>query len=71
MGLGFGVTGAPGRNHELGSEGAYGWGGFFYTRFFIDPQEEMVAITLAQLHPAGGVDWNERFSVLAYQAIDD
>lgn len=66
-----GVTGRPGQLHELGSLGAYGWGGFFYTRFIIDPKEELIAMTLAQLHPAVDVDWNERFSILAYQAIDD
>jgi len=71
MGLGVGITGRLGNVHELGSPAAYGWGGFFYTRFFIDPQEELVAITMAQLHPAGDVDWNERFSILVYQAIDD
>ena len=31
----------------------------------------MIAITLAQLHPAGNVDWHQRFFVLTYQAIDD
>ena len=71
MGLGVGVTGRLSSAHELGSPGAYGWGGFFYTRFIIDPQEELIAITMAQLHPAGDVDWNERFLILVYQAIDD
>jgi CubicO group peptidase (beta-lactamase class C family) len=71
FGLGFGIAGPPGSSHEIGSKGAYSWGGFFYTTFFIDPQEDLIAISLAQLHPATGVDWNERFRILVYQSIDD
>ncbi len=41
MGLGLGVNGRPGQVHELGSLSAYGWGGFFYTRFIIDPKEDI------------------------------
>jgi CubicO group peptidase (beta-lactamase class C family) len=71
FGLGFGVAGSPGGSHEVGSKGTFSWGGFFYTTFFIDPQEELIAISLAQLHPAINVDWNEQFRNLVYQAIDD
>jgi CubicO group peptidase (beta-lactamase class C family) len=70
FGLGFGIAGSPGSSHDVGSKGAYSWGGFFYTTFFIDPQEDLIGISLAQLHPAS-VDWNERFRILVYQAIDD
>jgi CubicO group peptidase (beta-lactamase class C family) len=71
FGLGFGVAGRPGSSHDVGSKGTFSWGGFFYTTFFIDPQEDLIAISLAQLHPAINVDWNERFQTLVYQAIDD
>ena len=71
FGLGFAVLGRPGGFRELGSGGTYSWGGFFYTTFFIDPKEELIAISMAQLHPSEGVDWNDRFRTLVYQAIDD
>ncbi len=70
-GLGFGVTSETSHLRDLGTIGAYYWGGFFYTTFFIDPVEDMIAISMAQLHPAGDVDWNAKFKVLAYQSIAD
>jgi len=32
---------------ELGSEGEYNWGGFFYTEFTVDPKEQMIVIFMA------------------------
>ena len=55
----------------LGSVGTHGWGGFFYTTFFIDPEEELIGIYMSQLHPSGGLDLAAKFRVLAYQSIDD
>jgi CubicO group peptidase (beta-lactamase class C family) len=40
FGLGFGVSGVKSPLAEVGSPGQYGWGGFFYTLFFIDPKED-------------------------------
>jgi CubicO group peptidase (beta-lactamase class C family) len=71
FGLGFGIDGAKGPMDELGTPGSYGWGGFFYTSFTIDPKEQMIVIFLAQLHPAGDVSIENRVKTLAYQAIND
>ena len=71
FGLGFGVAGIKGPLTELGSPGRYGWGGFYYTYFFIDPKESMVGIFMAQLHPTGGLSLDRTFETLAYQAIVD
>ncbi|HUL78145.1 MAG TPA: serine hydrolase, partial [Vicinamibacteria bacterium] len=56
---------------ELGSPGEYNWGGFFYTAFVVDPQEQMITIFMAQLHPSGDLGLDREFHVLAYQAIVD
>ena len=56
---------------EIGSVGRYGWGGFFFTDFFVDPQEQMIGIFLCQLHPSGGLDLGARIRILSYQAIAD
>ncbi len=69
FGLGFGVIRDERDLKELGSVGAYGWGGFFYTNFFVDPAEELIGVFMAQLRPAGGLRLAEQFRVLAYQAI--
>jgi CubicO group peptidase (beta-lactamase class C family) len=71
FGLGFGIDGAKGPMDELGTPGSYGWGGFFYTSFTIDPKEQMIVIFMAQLHPAGEVSIQNRVRTLAYQAIND
>ena len=71
FGLGFGVVRDESDLNEIGSVGRYGWGGFFFTNFFIDPQEQMIGILLCQLHPSGGLDLGERIRILSYQAIAD
>jgi len=69
FGLGFGIVRDERDLRELASIGRYGWGGFFYTDFFIDPQEELIGVFMAQLHPNGNLRLHEKFRVLATQAI--
>src|SRR6266550_4542544 len=71
FGLGFGVDGVKAPLPELGSQGQYAWGGFFYTAFTIDPKEQMIVIFMGQLHPTGGLTLDNQMRVLAYQAIND
>ena len=71
FGLGFGVDGVKGPLAEVGSPGSYSWGGFFYTEFVIDPKEDMVVISMAQLHPTGDLTLESRVQALAYQALSD
>ncbi|RKU39355.1 serine hydrolase [Candidatus Poribacteria bacterium] len=70
-GLGFSVVRDASDLNEVGSVGTFGWGGFFYTSFFIDPQEQMIGIFMCQLHPSGGLDIGEKIRILFYQAIVD
>jgi CubicO group peptidase (beta-lactamase class C family) len=71
FGLGFSVVRDIGRGSELSSVGQYGWGGFFYTNFFVDPKEQMIGLVMTQLYPSNDVRLHERFRSLAYQAIVD
>jgi CubicO group peptidase (beta-lactamase class C family) len=71
FGLGFGVDGVKGPLAELGTPGSFNWGGFYYTSFVIDPKEDMIVISMAQLHPTGGVTLDAEIKVLAYQALSD
>ena len=70
-GLGFGTNSEISHLMELGSLGAYYWGGFFFTSFIIDPKEEMIAIFMSQLYPTGGLNLRDKVLNLAYQAIID
>jgi CubicO group peptidase (beta-lactamase class C family) len=71
FGLGFFVIRDEGALSDLASVGTHGWGGFFYTTFFIDPEEELIGIYMSQLHPSGGLDLAAKFRVLAYHSIAD
>ncbi len=71
FGIGFGIDGVKAPLDELGSVGQFGWGGFFYTAFTVDPKEQMIVIFMAQLHPTGGLGLDREVNVLAYQAIND
>lgn len=71
FGLGLGVNSEPIQVKELGSVGAYYWGGFYYTSFEIDPKEDMIIIFMGQINPAGGLNLASRVNTLAYGAIKD
>lgn len=71
FGLGFGVEGIKSPLYELGSAGSFGWGGFFYTTFSVDPKEDMIVIFMGQLHPTGNLTLDRQVHQLAYQSIID
>lgn len=69
FGLGFWVNNDLGYFGELGSEGAYGWGSAYFPQYLVDPKEKIVALLMTQLKPANGVDLNQKFKVMMYQAL--
>jgi len=71
FGLGFRVTDRLGTNGSLGSKGAFGWGGAYYTTYWVDPAEKMVALMMTQLLPEGDIDLQGKFKALVYQAITE
>jgi CubicO group peptidase (beta-lactamase class C family) len=71
FGLGFGIDGVKGPLPELGSASSFNWGGFYYTSFIVDPKEDMIVISMAQLHPTGGLALDAKVKVLAYEALAD
>ena len=70
MGLGVGVRTDLSQGSRRGSLGSFGWGGAAGTRFWVDPQEEMIGILLAQTMPGF---WRvaDMFESLAYAALTD
>jgi CubicO group peptidase (beta-lactamase class C family) len=69
FGLGFGVIENIGRSGNYGSSGLFFWGSGFQGVYLVDPAEQLIAIYLAQLFPAGDADFRPRFSALVYQAV--
>ena len=71
FGLGVSVTRNSQESGGLDCIGSFGWGGFWYTTFFVDPDKEMIGVCMGQLHPEGGATLNRRFKSLVYQAVVD
>jgi CubicO group peptidase (beta-lactamase class C family) len=69
FGLGFSVVRTEDESGGLDCVGSYGWGGFWYTTFFVDPKKRMIGVCMAQLHPDGGATLNSKFKGLVYKAL--
>jgi CubicO group peptidase (beta-lactamase class C family) len=70
-GLGVDVLLDVGQCGILGSPGEYGWGGAASTNFWIDPQERLIGVLMAQYMPSGLHMIATDFRVTAYQAVVD
>ena len=68
FGLGFGVLLNPGDVGEVGSAGEYNWGGAAGTRFWIDPQENLIGMFMVQSIPHR-TRLADDFKVLTYSAM--
>ena len=74
FGLGVSVVDDPTRaiGSELVSKGTHGWGGAHGTWYFVDPQEELVAVMMIQLTNGGQlVPMIPAFENAIYQAIEE
>lgn len=70
FGLGFGVTTDLAASNALGSVGQYYWGGAYSTYFFIDPEEELIAILMTQVQPYSNY-YDKIMRQFVYQTITD
>ena len=70
FGLGFGVMTEPGLSEVISSAGAYSWGGAAGTKFWIDPEEDLVAILMTQLMWAP-IDTRYQMKIATYQALTE
>jgi CubicO group peptidase (beta-lactamase class C family) len=71
FGLGAGVLTDPAQSADAFSVGTWTWGGADGTIFFIDPQEDLIAIMMVQLNPYTRSEIRPKFSVVVSQAIVD
>ena len=72
FGLGFSVITDAGQAQVVSSNGAYSWGGLANTKFWIDPEEDLVAILMTQFI---GSPWSDEtrynMKIATYQALTD
>ncbi len=69
FGLGFGVMLDTAQTGMMGSVGDHGWGGYAETFFWIDPQEEIIAILMSQYQPSQTYPIRKEFRTAVYQAL--
>ena len=69
FGLGFEIIDDLGAYGQIGSAGAFGWGGAYHSTYWVDPREKLVVVYFTQLIPARGVDDHAKLRALIYQAI--
>jgi len=69
FGLGFSVMLDAAQTGIMGSFGDHGWGGYAETYFWIDPQEEMIAILMTQYLPSQTYPIRIEFRTAVYQAL--
>jgi len=68
---GFAVVLDPSAYNHTVIPGEFWWDGSAGTRSWIDPQNNMITIVMAQVSPAGGNGFRERFKTLVYEALKD
>jgi CubicO group peptidase (beta-lactamase class C family) len=69
FGLGFAVVLDPCQAQVIGSTGEYFWAGVGGTHFWIDPEEDLIVIQMAQMRPASLVPTRRTLRSLVYQAL--
>ncbi|CAM2006325.1 serine hydrolase domain-containing protein [Acanthopleuribacter pedis] len=68
---GAGVHVDPSESGKAASIGQISWNGAFNTMFFMDPEQELIGIMMAQLVPFLGNDMQAQFERLTYEALID
>ncbi len=72
FGLGFGIINDPGQSQVISSAGEYFWGGAANTKFWIYPQEDLVAILMTQVLNSPWSDATRyQMKIATYQALHE
>jgi len=71
FGLGFRVYTEEAEGLTIKSPGTYEWGGYFNTKFFIDPAEELIFVGMTQIDGfKQGYFWDRLYTLL-YASLED
>lgn len=69
FGLGFEIVTEKGSKKVGQTAGSYGWGGFFGSTFWVDPQKKLTAQIYIQQWPFSHGELNDQFKAAVYQSI--
>lgn len=68
--LGFSLITDQGKGIGPKSPGTYEWGGYFNTKFFIDPHENLIFVGMTQVAGTRHGEFWSRLTAIIYGAID-
>lgn len=69
--LGFALRTGPGKGINSKSPGTYEWSGYFTTKFFIDPKEDLVFVGMMQIHGFQHNEFWDRLTAILYSSIEE
>lgn len=70
FGLGFLLLEDEAEGLNMKSAGTYEWGGYFNTKFFIDPKEDLIFVGMTQIVPFSRDDFWDRLYAIIYSALE-
>jgi len=69
--LGFSLITDQGKGISVKSPGTYEWGGYFNTKYFIDPKEQLIFVGMTQIAGSRHGEFWDRMAAIMYSAIED
>jgi CubicO group peptidase (beta-lactamase class C family) len=70
FGYGFGIFARPGPKDRKDTARTFGWGGIYYTDFWVDPRHELIGIMMTQIFPSGQLKLREAVHRLVNEAVE-
>lgn len=70
FGLGYWVVKKENPENSPFSEGSYGWGGIFNTKYYIDPKKEIVIVGMTQMFSFNNEPFWKALTQVIYEALD-
>lgn len=69
--LGFSLITEQGKGISVKSPGTYEWAGYFNTKYFIDPKEQIIFVGMTQILGSSHGELWDRLAALIYSALQD
>jgi CubicO group peptidase (beta-lactamase class C family) len=69
FGYGFGINSVPRADAKEDPAGTFGWGGAYYTDFWVDRQHGLVGVFMCQLDPSISLELRDQFHRLVNESM--
>jgi CubicO group peptidase (beta-lactamase class C family) len=69
FGLGFSIASKKSAQVDMPSEGSFGWGGYYGTKYWVDPKEKLVVLIMTQHTPNSHGDYGQKVENIIYGSL--